>query len=216
MSEYEYDTVDGHLLANSLKGRSVPAAPRWVRERSTLAKRYSFATLSKELLEWYGPVQHSMAVDYVKKYQKYHPSFLVTFPAHEWRVQNDFLAAGILNEILFRYGNVTDVSVSWLSAYGGVSYLLDMRDSGRWDEYTTYRNKLFSSGLLWIQGLEGARYREESRWFLHMVYQHRQDNLLPTITTASLDSWKELIHIFGRTFVTKLYETSEDYRLVGI
>jgi hypothetical protein len=216
VSEYPigYEYLPGERISMAWAGQMVPVPPKWVMDRTDVPDRMKYACLSEDLAGTYPAEVRPLLVEYVKSWPLVRSSgvdMLIT-----GRVPNkrrSWAGSAVVNEIVMRYSNVMGISVAWFSMRG-LHWLMDARHKGS-DAYNAMRNRILNSGLLLVEDLLALQPQSPNRWFMEALYQHRFDNMLPTITTLNTEiegnDWSHVQRIVGPTMTEYLSTNYEQF-----
>lgn len=180
-----YDRADGSVVGPEWAGRDIPIPPSWVRKFTDLPQGTEPATLSRELAFAFPEGAREECVRYVKAWPEvlqYGHHLLIVGTRSSWRVRQ-WAASGTVNEIVMRFGGVSDVSQHFVS----LPFLRGMLPykASRFDSFAAFRARLLSAKLLLVEDPLNMPRESEERWFVEDLYAIRAANKLPTITSFS-------------------------------
>lgn len=180
----EYEYVDGSVIASEYAGHQMPIPPTWVREWAKVPSKVQYACLANELEDFYRGYREPL-VNYVKgwvQHVQYGHGLLIAGPLPS-RMRT-WMAAAVVNEIVMRFGPRMGLACAWFSIPRGLPLVLDAR-ARQSEEYLGMRNRFLNAKLLLVEGLDAVSRLDDGKWFIEMLYDHRYNFQLPTITTAT-------------------------------
>lgn len=214
---FPYEHVPGNEVHPKLANReNVPVPAKQIRAWAQVPEGCAYATLSKEIEDFYPPVVREVCVRYVKDYPHvaYYGSTLLLVGRYSNAKARKWAASAVINEITMRFHEVADVTSRWLGQQS-VAGTLALRDSKQ-DSFLAVRAKLFDTKLLYIHEPQQFEVGSPGGYFLADLFQHRWDRKLPTIVTMSADTtegmkWEDLYPILGPHTAEMLRDTCHGY-----
>lgn len=204
-----YETVNASLIVRNGTG-DLPVPPQELRERLRFPERYRYECLHPSRAEEYNLEYREAALTYLKQFASHHRFGYGPLFAGPARTGTSRIAAALANEIILRYGPPrADLSAAWLSGFWMLRMILDAKDLGQKEYYSTLRNQMFQISLVVVDDLLSAVEHPGGRALIQTVYAYRWDHQLPTITTvttpeAGADVGKLIEKAYGKTFKERL------------
>lgn len=180
-----YERSLGEALGPKFSNIEVPVPPQWVQKFAHVPRGCETACLAKELEDIYPPAARDVMVEYVKSWDevKRHGYHLVLGGISGTYKRRMWAASAVANELVMRYGQTHDLSVTWESVMS-IRHAMQARKDN-YEVYNTMYKRVMKSKLLLM--LEPTRVtRGSDEWYMiEDIYMARGDNLLPTITTIA-------------------------------
>lgn len=206
-----YERVDGQLVSKKLKG-NVPVPPKWVRDRNDVPEGCEWATLAKELQNYYPEYVRDTLVDYVKDWpaiSRLGTSLLLSGLVPERTLV--WAGAAVMNEIVMRFGTFAQITTGWINS-ATIQRLLVMRER-RDHEYLQWWTKLMNVKLLMV--IDPHRILKSDDIHLGILYENRELKRLPTIAVVKRDfaklGWDGLKKELGEFIADPMQETTENF-----
>lgn len=211
---YEYRAGDD--IHPDLAGMRVPVPPPWVRARVSVPDRCEFATLGKEVEDFYPRAVRDACVAFVKDWagpvRKYGAHLVVA--GRGTYLKRSWAAAAVIHEIVMRFGATSDISAGWVGS-GAILHALAQKGAKGDDTYNAIRSRLMQTKLLLVEDPMRLAGNSDARWLLEGVYDHRDAKKMPTITTLATDladrDWGALKPYLGYHIPEVLETNAYDY-----
>lgn len=180
-----YERRPGKDVHPSLSGY-VQVPPPWVWARTDFDPPYRFASLAKEHKDIYPEGPRETCVEFVKAWPEDRQLGMnLVLTGMSTRNERMLLGAGTINEIIMRFGSLSNLSAAWVT-YSRVAGLVALKQN-KGDVYYSYVRRIQIAPLLLICDPQAAQGDQAHIGFLQSIYEHRQNKRLTTITTTDTD-----------------------------
>lgn len=182
-----YEKIDGRRLGPGGDGDLV-VPPQWVRDRRAVPDRHSYSCFAKSRHNEFHPDALAAAMKFLREWperKEWHRGRDLVFVG-EPDAELGHLAAGLINELILRYGQTDVVDARWLDVYRAIPWIIDSRARRDSRDHIKLENAFHDCQFLWVDNPLDVRHIPDGIWLLASVVHHRKNWAKPTMYTINV------------------------------